>query len=89
MAAPASPPPPPPEGYERPYYGAGVPPVPIPSGELVVFLVVWFVVGVLALVTDGRDGVSPRDFVVASVALAVGYMLGRGIAKAGRVFEAQ
>jgi hypothetical protein len=79
---PATPPP-----YERPSYGPGLPPLPVPSGELLVFLLVWIVVGLITLAADGREGVNPRHFVAASVALAVGYMLGRGIAKAGKVLE--
>ncbi len=79
--------PPPPQGYERPYYGQGFPPLPLPSGELLVFFLVWFVIGLVTLVADGREGVNPRHFVFASVALAVGFMLARGIAKAGKVFE--
>ena len=79
--------PPPPQGYERPFYGGGMPPVPVPSGELLVFLLVWFVVALVTVLTDGVDGVNPRHFVLASVALAVGYMIARGIAKAGKVFE--
>ena len=86
MSTPASPPPP--QGYDRPYYGGGMPPVPVPSGELVVFLLVWFVIAIITLVTDGAGGVGPAQFVTASVALAIGYMIGRGIAKAGKVFEA-
>ena len=78
---------PPAQGYEGPYYGPGFPPFPVPSGELLVLLFVWLVVGLVTLVTDGRDGVNPRHFVAASVALAVGYMLARGIAKAGKVYE--
>ena len=85
MSTPAAPPPP--SGYERPYYGAGMPPLPVPSGELVVFLLVWFVVAIVTLIADGRGGVDPWDFVRASVALAIGFMVARGIAKAGRVFE--
>ena len=87
MSTPA--PSPPPQGYDRPYYGAGMPPVPVPSGELVVFLLVWFVIGIVTLVADGEGGVDPWDFVRASVALAIGYMVARGIAKAGKVFEAR
>lgn len=86
MSTPASPPP---EGYDRPYYGMGMSPIPMPSGELVVFLLVWFVIGIVTLAADGAGGVDPRDFVRASVALAVGYMIARGIAKAGKVFEAR
>ena len=79
--------PPPTQGYERPYYGSGMPPVPLPSIELIVFLLVWFVVGLVTLVADGRDGVNPPQFVTASVALAVGFMVSRGLAKLGKVIE--
>ena len=80
---------PPPQGYDPPYYGSGMPPVPIPSGELVVFLLVWFVIALVTLAADGEGGVGAWDFVRASVALAIGYMVARGIAKAGRVYEAR
>ncbi len=81
--------PPPGPGYEGPPYGPVGPPFPVPSGELLVFFLVWFVVALVTLVADGREGVNPRHFVLASVALAVGYMLGRGIAKAGKVYESR
>jgi len=88
MSAPASPPPP--QGYDRPYYGGGgAPPIPVPSGELVVFFLVWAVVAIVAIVADGAGGVDSHDFATASVALAIGYMVSRGIAKAGKVFEAR
>ena len=86
MSTPGSPPP---QGYDRPYYGGGVPPVPVPSGELVVFLLVWMVIGIVTLVTDGAGGVGPTQFVTGSVALAIGFMIARGIAKAGKVFESR
>ena len=66
-----------------------MPPFAPPSGELVVFLLVWLVIGIITLVTDGAGGVGPTQFVTASVALAIGYMIARGIAKAGKVFEAR
>ena len=78
---------PPPQGYERPYYGSSGPPIPVPTSELVIFLLVWVVVGLATLIADGREGVNPLHFVFASVALAVGYMIARGIAKAGKVIE--
>ena len=81
--------PPPGAGYEGPPYGPAIPPFPVPSGELLVFFLVWFVVALVTLVADGPEGVNPRHFVLASVALAVGYMLGRGIAKAGKVYESR
>ena len=83
----STPPAPPAQGYERPYYGANLPPLPVPSGELLVFLLVWLVIGLITLVADGAEGVNPRHFVAASVGLAVGYMIARGIAKAGKVYE--
>jgi hypothetical protein len=64
-----------------------MPPVPIPSIELIVFLLVWFVVALVTLAADGREGVNPRQFVNASVALAIGFMISRGLAKLGKVIE--
>ena len=83
----STPPAAPPPQFDRPYYASNLPPVPVPSGELLVFLLVWFVIGLITLVADGREGVNPRHFVAASVGLAVGYMIARGIAKAGKVLE--
>ncbi len=77
-------PPPPPHSYERPCYGTSMP-LPVLNGELVVFLVAWVVVLVVTLTADTVDW---PHFVTATVALAVGYMLSRGIAKAGKVVEA-
>jgi hypothetical protein len=81
--------PPPTQGYERPYYGSGMPPVPLPSIELIIFFLVWFVVGIVTLVADKAEGVNPRHFVAASVALAVGFMISRGLAKLGKVVESR
>jgi hypothetical protein len=77
-----TPQPPPQQGYERPYYG---PPMGLPGNtELVVFLLVWFVVLIVTLAADAVDWPA---FVVATVALAGAYMISRGIAKAGKVYE--
>ena len=84
MSTPPPAPPPPTPGYDRPFYGPGGPPVPPVNGELVIFLLVWLVIALVALATDE---VNPRHFVVATVALAIAYMISRGLAKAGRVFE--
>jgi hypothetical protein len=88
---PPQPPPPPPQsappptqGYDRPHYGAGLQAFPTPNGELVVFLVVSAVVGIVALASDLVDA---GDFVTLSVFLAAAYMISRGIAKASRVYE--
>ena len=82
MSQPPPPEPPPAEPPQRPYYGTF--PAPPVSGEIVVFLLVWFVAGIITL---GSDEVTASQFLVASVALAIGYMLARGIAKAGKVIE--
>jgi hypothetical protein len=71
---------PPPRGYD---YGGGSP-VPPPTAELVVFLLVWVVIALITLLVDSVD---PPQFVWASVALAVGFMLARGFAKLGRAHE--
>ena len=81
MSTQQTPPPPPP--YERPYY-PGMPALPAPNGELIVFLAGWLVVLVVTLATDAVDW---PEFVTATVFLAVGYMISRGIAKAGKVLE--
>ena len=83
MSTPPAPPPPPTQSYERPYYGA-MPPMPVPNGELVVFGLAWVVVLVITLAADTVDWPA---FVTATIALSVGYMLSRGIAKASRVYE--
>ena len=77
------PPEPPPQGFERPYYGATLPLPPV-SGELIVFALAWLVAALMALATDEVNAV---HFLTATVALAVGYMLARGIAKAGKGSE--
>ena len=70
----------PPQGYD---YGGGSP-VPPPSAELVVFVLAWVAVGLITLLDDSVD---PPQFVWATVVLAVGFMLARGFAKLGKVYE--
>jgi hypothetical protein len=77
-----TPPPPPTQGYGQPYYG--MPAVPAPNGELVVFLLVWAVVFIITVAADTVDW---SDFMLATVFLAAAYMISRGIAKAGKVLE--
>ena len=84
MSQPPPPDAPPTETYTPPYYGRPLVPLPAISGELIVFLVVWLVAAIVALATDA---VNARHCLTASVALAIGYMLSRGLAKAGRVLE--
>jgi hypothetical protein len=82
MTQPSPPSPPPTQSYGQPYYG--IPSVPAPNGELVVFLLVWVVVFIITLAADAVDW---PQFVIATVFLAAAYMISRGIAKAGKVFE--
>ena len=77
-----SPPPPPQQQYDRPYYGG--PGLPTITGELVLFLLAWLVVFIVTLAADTVDWPA---FVAATVVLAGAYILSRGIAKAGKVYE--
>jgi hypothetical protein len=76
----------PPDDPPRTYgYAAPAARLPIPgNAELAVWLLVWFVIFLLWLITDE---VTSRDFAFLTVILTVGYMLSRGIAKASRVLE--
>jgi hypothetical protein len=76
------PPPPPTQSYGQPYYG--MPPLPAPNGELIVFLLVWAVVFIITVAADTVDW---SEFTIATVLLAAAYMISRGIAKAGKVYE--
>jgi hypothetical protein len=77
------PPPPPPSQYERPYYG-NLPQVPAPTSELVFYVLILFIVGMIALIADT---VGPGEFGTWAVALTIGYLLSRGLAKLGKVIE--
>ncbi len=81
MSQPPPPEPPPTQPFQPPY---GAIPLPDVSGELVVFVLVWLVA---AIVTLASDAATAFHFLTASVVLAVGYMLARGIAKAGKASE--
>ena len=76
--------PPPPAGYQTGFYGSGGPQLPTINGELVFFVLLWAVVGVVTLASDS---VGPGDFVLATVVLGAAYLISRGIAKAGKVLE--
>jgi hypothetical protein len=80
------PPPPPPPGYDQGFYGVapGMPQLPALNGEFVVFVLVWAVVGIIAL---GSDQIGASEFLTATIPLAVAYLISRGIAKAGKVIE--
>jgi hypothetical protein len=77
-------PPPPTQTYDRPYYGAPMPPLPSLNGELIVFVLIWVVV---LIVTLAADEVTWNEFVLATVIAGSFYILSRGIAKAGKVLE--
>ncbi|MDQ3859800.1 MAG: hypothetical protein M3327_15380 [Actinomycetota bacterium] len=77
-------PPPPPSQYERPYAGGNLPPLPAPTSELVLYVLMLFIVGMVALISDA---VGAREFGTWAVALTIGYLLSRGLAKLGKVFE--
>ena len=82
MSSTPPPPPPPAQSYERQPYP--MPPVPAPTGELIVFLVAWLVALVVTLAADAVDWPA---FLTATVVLAAAYIISRGIAKAGKVYE--
>ena len=59
--------------------------LPFPgNAELAVYLLVWIV---LALIWLFSDDVGAGTFATLTVALTFGYLISRGIAKAGRVLE--
>jgi hypothetical protein len=79
---PPPPPPPPAGGYERQYYP--MPPVPAPPAELIVFLLAWVVA---LIITVAADSVDWPAFLTATIVLSAAFIISRGIAKAGKVFE--
>ena len=54
------------------------------NGELIFFLFLWIVVFIVTLADEGVDW---GDFVLATVVLGFAYLVSRGIAKAGKVYE--
>ena len=84
MATPPAQPPPAQSPPTQPYYGAAMPPLPAPTGELVVFLLAWLVVFLVTLIADSVDWPA---FVTATTFLAAAFVISRGIAKAGKVLE--
>jgi hypothetical protein len=81
---PPPPPPPPSTGYERQYYP--MPPVPAPQAELIVFLLAWVVA---LIVTVAADSVDWPAFLTATTVISAAFIISRGIAKAGKVFESR
>ncbi len=77
--------PPPPPGYNQGHYGpAGMQQLPALNGEFVVFVLVWAVLGIIALASDN---IGASEFVTATVPLTAAYLLSRGLAKLGKVIE--
>ena len=59
--------------------------LPFPgNAELLVYLLAWLVITLIWLFSDE---VGPGTFATLTVALTFGYLISRGIAKAGRVLE--
>ena len=54
------------------------------NGELVVYVLATLVVALIVLLSDFAEG---SDFVLSFTVLTFAYLLSRGIAKAGRVWE--
>ena len=80
MSTPPSSPPPGP-GY---YGGGGLPPVPVPNAEAIVFVVALLVVGIVALAAETVTAAQWVDFATWATAA---YLIARGIAKLGKVYE--
>jgi hypothetical protein len=78
-----TPPAPPQQSYDRPYYGPSMLGLP-GNTEFLFFLLAWLVILIVTLAADSVDW---SAFVTATVVLAGAYMISRGIAKAGKVYE--
>ncbi len=62
-----------------------MPAMPFPMNpEFIVYLLIWAVVALCWIISDD---VVVNEFLTYTVALTIGYLLSRGIAKASRVYE--
>ena len=61
-----------------------MPPLPIPNPELVVLVLAVLVLGIITL---AADSVIASSFATYGTFLTVGYIISRGIAKLGKVYE--
>jgi hypothetical protein len=77
---PSTPPPTSPGGY----YGGGLPPVPVPNPELIVYVVALLVVGIVALAAETVDADTWVQFALWTTAA---YLVSRGLAKLRNVSE--
>jgi hypothetical protein len=80
MSTGPSTPPPPSQGY----YGGNLPPFPIPNPELIVYAFALLVVG---LVAAAADSVPVALWVEFAKWATAAYLVTRGIAKLGKVYE--
>jgi hypothetical protein len=80
MATPPSSPPPPSHGY----YGGNLPPFPIPNAELIVYAFALLVVGIVAAAAESVPVAFWVEFAKWATAA---YLVSRGIAKLGKVYE--
>jgi hypothetical protein len=77
--APSTPPPP-----SHGYYGGNLPPFPIPNAELIVYAFALLIVGVVAAAAESVPVALWVDFAKWATAA---YLVTRGIAKLGKVYE--
>jgi hypothetical protein len=61
-----------------------MPAMPAPPAELIVFLVAWVVALIVTLAADSVDWPA---FLTATIVLSAAFIISRGIAKAGKVYE--
>ena len=79
----AHPPPPPPQ-QQSGFYGPGLPPFPVPHAELIVYVLAIVVLGIIALAAETVDA---TELVSYGSFITIGYLLSRGLAKLGKVYE--
>ena len=77
-------PPPPPQ--QSGYYGASMPPIPVPQAELIVYILAIVVLAIIAL---AADSVHVSAVVSYGSFITIGYLLSRGLAKLGKVYESR
>ena len=70
-------------GYAARRSGMANMPIPLNS-ELLIWLLVWIVIALIWIISDRVDAAL---FATLTVALTFAYLVSRGIAKAGRVYE--
>lgn len=81
MSTPPSAPPP----QQGQYYGPSMP-IPAPHGELIVYILAIVTLGIIALAAETVDA---RELAVYGTFITIGYLLSRGLAKLGKVYESR